>query len=466
MKKVIACSAVSTLLLAASQALPCGGGFGQSVTIEPTQSIIVSHHEAVETYVFNPYFCQKADTFGLILPIPTPLTQNPELLDKQVYSDLATVAAPTIETRTVCGEGGRNGVGGSKATGTGGSANSTIVIDKGQVGIFDWALLRATSADSFTAWLTSNGFPYSTSAKAIFDEYVGGAWYFIAFKVSVGSSSTGVGGNGSTSTGSTSISSGQTLCGNFGPISLAFTASTAVIPTRIAAVSSSQLIWTVYALANKRLRIRNQNAELRFAGPIGSDTLTQYESLAAVAQPGDRLTELRSTINPASATDLLLEADPDQSDYRRVETRNVYVTCATGGSTGTGGVRSTTGGYATTGGATPMGGSSVIGGAPTSTGTYVTGGVESVGFGGAGFVLPIGGNSGETGPSSTGGTPLGTSMTGGAPANGSASTTVAAQPRDDGGCSVSRPSDGGHRFFLMLIGAIGLLLRRRRVSTW
>jgi MYXO-CTERM domain-containing protein len=349
-----------------------------------------------------------------------------------VYNDLATVAAPTIETQSVCGEGGRNGTGASKATG-GATSNATTVIQKGQVGIFDWALLRASSSDSFTAWLKTNGFPYQASATEIFDQYVKEAWYFIAFKVSVGSNVAGVGGNSSSGTGTTSITSGQTLCGNFGPISLAFPREEApVVPARIAAVSSSQLTWTLYTLASRRLRIRDQSATLRFAGPINSDILSQRPSLATVAQAGDRLSELQATLNPATAKDLVLEADPDQADYRRTETRNVYVYCPTGGRTSTSldiGGMSPIGGYTAAGGALSVGGFSAAAGASTG-GNVATGGVSLAATGGAGYALTH--------------------------------APIDTRPHDDGGCAVTGTSSGRSRFGMMLLVVGGLLLRRRR----
>jgi len=478
MKHIITCSVLSTSLLAASQALPCGGAFGSNVTIDPIQKIIVSYHDGVETYIFNPYFCQTAESFGLILPVPAVLTQNPVLGQTQLYTDLATIAAPTIQTQSVCdrGAGGSASTGGSKSTGGTGQSNTTV-IDKGQVGIFDWALLQATTTASFTNWLSTNGFPYQTSSLPVFDEYVQKSWYFIAFKVSVGTSASGVGGNGSLGTTTASGTSGQKLCGNFGPITLAFPRATdPIIPARIAAVSSSQLTWTLYSLANQRMRVRDQSTTLRFAGPIDSESMSTYASLSPVAQAGDHLTELQATLNAATAADLVLEADPDQTDYRRTELRTVYVYCA-GGSSGTGGAPSAggaggtagtpaSGGTQAVGGSNAKGGSSTLGGAPSSAGTS------------GAYVLPTGGALGTGGLPATGGAATAVSATGGAATTvsetggvatlgtiSSANTQVDAKSKDEGGCSVAGPSSNRNRFGLgLLLTMLGLGVRRRRLS--
>jgi hypothetical protein len=46
------------------------------ITVDPHQDIIVVWKDNVETYVFQPIFCGTATDFGLILPVPAPLSQN------------------------------------------------------------------------------------------------------------------------------------------------------------------------------------------------------------------------------------------------------------------------------------------------------------------------------------------------------------------------------------------------------
>jgi hypothetical protein len=315
---------LGALLLAAGDALPCGGAFGPNTTIDPAQQIVVSHHQGTETYVFNPRFCGESDAFGLILPVPSVLTQNPTLGSARLYSDLAALAAPTIVTQQVCsGTEGTTGYWAGQGAPDAGSNDGTTVIERGQVGIFDWALLQATSVASFTDWLDTNGFPYQSNAQATFQYYVTSGWYFVAFKVSAGT-----GGSG----GSVAA---RRICGSFGPVMLSFSVPGGpVVPARIATVSSSSFRWTVYTLAPEQLRLRGVGAELRFSGALGADVLTTYPSLSGVGQPGDRLTELLLTTAPDQ--DLVLEADPAQADYRRTEYRYQYVPC-TGGAPGSAG---------------------------------------------------------------------------------------------------------------------------------
>ena len=419
------------LFLVSGEARPCGGAFGSSYTIQPAQKIVVSYRNGVETYVFNPNFCGKADSFGLILPVPKALTASPTLGTQQLYADLATVAAPTVVTTQQCGT---RAAGGAASTGVGGGANGggTAVIQRGQVGIFDWALLQATSVESFTAWLTANGFPFPATATTTFQSYVDGGWYFVAFKVSPGGATGSAG-----AAGVTTIST-ATICGSFGPVSLSFpTSPNPVIPARIASVSSTSLSWDIFAVGSSQLRMQGYSPTLMFSGAISASELSSYPSLAQIAQAGDRLTELLLTSMPA--TDLILESDPNQADYRRVVNQVQYVTCSTGGAS--------TGG-ASTGGKMSFGGQVSFGG--VATGGVATGGRSSTG----GTVIGIGGNT----MTKDGGATGVESRQAGAPA-------VDTTPATGCGCSVPSMGQGvGARglAFAGLFGALAALRRRRR----
>ena len=47
MRRLIASTAFAAVTLAASAALPCGGGFGQGLEVDPAQTIVVTHDLAV-----------------------------------------------------------------------------------------------------------------------------------------------------------------------------------------------------------------------------------------------------------------------------------------------------------------------------------------------------------------------------------------------------------------------------------
>jgi len=173
-----------------------------------------------------------------------------------------------------------------------------------------------------------------------------------------------------------------------------------VVPARIAAVSSTGLAWTLYTLADKQLRVKELSASAALLGAVTQADLSTRTSIAELADAGTRLTELRvDTVVPDN--DLVLEPDPAQADYRRVEYKYVYVEC-TGGNGGEAGASETGGAPLPTGGKSsqdPMitgGGGSVLtgtGGTTHTGGARATGGGTSEATGGSGS--PIGDNEGD-----------------------------------------------------------------------
>jgi MYXO-CTERM domain-containing protein len=404
MKPLHTLTALGALLLSAGEAMPCGGAFGPNYTIDPAQKIVVAYRDGNETYVFNPRFCGRAESFGLILPVPAALTANPSLGTGQLYTDLSLMTAPTVVTR--CGvlmKGATDGTGGKASAGGSGSAGTTV-IDRGQVGIFDWALLQATSVASFTDWLDANGFPYQPSAVNAFQYYVDGGWYFVAFKVSTGTGTSGGAGGGASGAGGKGGTGGVSaqICGTFGPIVLSFPAPAApVVPARIASVSSGSLSWTIYALATEQMQIQNLGSELRFSGAVGASELETYPAVAPLAREGDRLTELLVTSAPSQ--DFVLEPNPSPTDYRREQIQIVY---CSGGSAAVGGAPSTGGTAPYAGGTAPRAGAPASGGTTSSVGTPSTGGTPSEG-GAVASVSLTGGNAEATMPQAKGGCSVG-----------------------------------------------------------
>ena len=86
MRKSLALASGFMALLAATPALPCGGGFGTRIAVNPQQDIIIAWKDGVETHAFQPTFCGWASNFGLILPVPAQVSQQPALIDQTPIS--------------------------------------------------------------------------------------------------------------------------------------------------------------------------------------------------------------------------------------------------------------------------------------------------------------------------------------------------------------------------------------------
>lgn len=320
MRRLLALAASTCALAWTSNALPCGGAFGPGVTISPSQTIIVAQHEGKESYVFQPHFCGKAAEFGLVLPIPAALSANPALVSPALYTELDDVSAPRHISATQCINQGGDFAGGGADAGLRAPPNyGTTVVDRGQVGIFEWSLLKADTPTSFTSWLDANGYPHPAHADVQFAHYVSRGWYFVAFKVTASP---------------TAPKPTETICGDFGPLQLDFPAANPIVPTRIAAAGEqdpyqSSLRWRVYGLSPDQLGTANTDYSERtsFSGALSPAILSSHPALAPLARPTDRLVALDLTFDPTYVTDdLSLRAVP-ASDFRDTVTDLSYIDC-------------------------------------------------------------------------------------------------------------------------------------------
>ena len=304
MKMVLALVAGFAGLLAARSAFPCGAGFGTGIEVNPQQDIIVVYKGGVETYVFQPTFCGTASDFGLIMPVPTLLTQEPVLSDQQVFTKVIALSEPKkVEVSSSSGIGC-----GSSGASKGGSVqdNGPSVVASGHVGFLDWVQLKANTESSFTDWLTANGYPYASTASSVFSYYVQKGWYFLAFKISQGVAP-----------------NGGTLCTALGPVAFSFASPTPVVPSRMASAgatigssTSHQFSWRIFGITQGDTQLGFSNTAydkvLEYSGAIQASDVS---SLAGLAEVGDRLTRLTLTFSSGSTEDVgLTLASP--SDYR------------------------------------------------------------------------------------------------------------------------------------------------------
>jgi hypothetical protein len=319
MKRALFATASVASLLWAGTAAPCGGAFGPNAVVSPSQTLVVAHKEGTETYVFRPHFCGESTQFGLILPVPAALSKSPALGNPALFDELDRISAPEVKQQRVC----KGDLDGGSAGAAPGDRNSdgVDVINQGQVGIFDWVLVKADSKASFTEWLDSNGFPHAPAADEQFTHYVTEGWSFVAFKVTAGPNAP---------------PAGKKLCGDFGPIELAFPTTTPVVPTRIASVSAGgqSPSWRIYGLSAPAAQLAITSSEYyastSYSDALSATTLAGAPELAKLGAAGDRLVRLDVSFGfNTLANDLVLtSAAPQQS--RAVKTEIEYVDCPAG----------------------------------------------------------------------------------------------------------------------------------------
>ena len=308
-------------LLRAAPALACGGGFGPELEVEPDQTVALSYRDGIETYVFQPAFCGGGAAFGLILPIPAALEEEPSVADEDLFEALEELTAPTIEIDEVCEPDG-DSKGSRGGTADGGASNDpgfgAQVLSGGRVDVFDWVLLEAESASDLTQWLDDNGFPYDARSMQTFASYVDEGFDFVAFKISEGA----LDGDD---------------CGTFGPIQLRFASETPIVPLRMVTAhedaTSSLFRWRVFAFSDTARSLSAARGDFagtlvpRFSGSIDEAALERLPVLGALAQPGDMLAELEVEFEGATlASDLELD-EGTLADLRRVERVRRYKKC-------------------------------------------------------------------------------------------------------------------------------------------
>jgi Uncharacterized protein conserved in bacteria (DUF2330) len=310
-KRHLAFGAGAAAMLMASAAFPCGASFGNNITVDPHQDIIISWKDGVETYVFQPTFCGTATDFGLILPVPAQLSQNPSTSDQRAFASAIALSEPG--KRQVVQKAGGCALGGGSAKLTDQADDTPAVVASGRVGFLDWVQLKADSETSFTDWLTSNSYPYSTSAADVFGYYVTKGWYFLAFKIS-----------------QDAAPAGGTICRALGPVALSFPTATPVVPSRMASAGgltgSGRMAWRIFGITRGDTQlsfpnVTDQNGGLWYSGTIGA---ADAPSFAGLADAGDRLTRLVLTFYTTStlADANLTLASPQ--DYRGTEDVVVY----------------------------------------------------------------------------------------------------------------------------------------------
>jgi hypothetical protein len=282
MRTWFACLVVVSALLAGATALACGAPYGDNISVDPHQDIIVVWKDGVETYAFQPTFCGTATDFGLILPVAAPLSENPTIIEQQAFATSATLSEPN--KRQVVEHGG-TGCGGMAANkgGVGGVMDDTpAVVASGRVGLLDWTLLKAETEASFTDWLTANGYPYSSGDSSVFAYYVSKGWYFLAFRIS-----------------QEAAPAGTTICRSLGPVALSFPTPAPVVPSHMASGPAgtngtySPVTWRIFGITHGDVQLAFSEDDYRrrlwYSGAIKDADLPAFGGLA---QAGDRLTRL------------------------------------------------------------------------------------------------------------------------------------------------------------------------------
>lgn len=311
MRRALAGLTALVAWLASGVAFPCGAPFGDNIKVDPHQDIIIVWKNGVETYVFQPTFCGTATDFGLILPVPAPLSSDPSLVAQTAFTSATALSEPD-KREVVRQSAGCGGIDSSSGGSKGLVDDGPTVVASGRVGFLDWVQLKADTQASFTDWLTANGYPYSSAAADVFSYYVTKGWYFLAFRIS-----------------QNVAPGGASICQALGPVALSFATTVPVVPSRMAsagAATGSTMWWRIFGITAGDSQLSFPNATNQYGGLWYSGTIAaaDVQSFGGLAEAGDRLTRLILTFYPGpNGQDAPLTLAP-ASDYRG--TQEVVVT--------------------------------------------------------------------------------------------------------------------------------------------
>jgi hypothetical protein len=249
---------------------------------------------------------QDYEGFAWIIPMPD--QPDIDVIDTELFTDLAYLSAPIRPTGGCAGPLalGENGgtYGGSVEPGR----EYYDIISYDTLGFLEAVLIQTNLADSLTNWLTNNGYVIPSGAEDIFADYLTRDWdYFFIARVDTQSnaSSRNVG------------------------IKLTFDTTIPVYPMKISSISSfpgTELF--LYTIAEHKMFF--DDAQLEYANRISDEEMDAIEidfpSLADHIAEGSYITKL--TISYAAPQDMnediMLHRSPDDTEYRQLAAGNGY----------------------------------------------------------------------------------------------------------------------------------------------
>lgn len=218
---------------------------------------LIRHVEGVETIVLELSVTGETSEAAWILPVPNPA--KVELTDSQLFTELATITAPRIETRYF--DPAREGVGAGAP-----EFGAVTIFSRQTLGPFDVVSLTGDDADAVTAWLDENGFGFPATLPEVIAPYIEQGWVFAAVRLTPDDRNGEIG-------------------GQLDPLAFTFDSQETVYPLRPAALGVGERPLFLYVLAEHKV-VPGQLADavymttLQYANTIAPDDLTEATVLS------------------------------------------------------------------------------------------------------------------------------------------------------------------------------------------
>lgn len=219
-KKIL--SLLISFMLLPFIALADGGIIPPTDTImwETEQKAVIFYESDTQTenLAVSMSFEGNAADFAWIIPVPN----KPEVKQgsQDLFAEIEKIAVsknyiPDYDLQSFSGAVGEE-------------PQAVTVVEQKTIDYYDVSVLEATDAESLSAWLNDNGYPYPEKYNYIFNEYINNNWYFVAAKIVpevIADTSVTAALNNGTAT----------------PLQLTFTAKNMVYPMKISQVMGNEV---------------------------------------------------------------------------------------------------------------------------------------------------------------------------------------------------------------------------------
>jgi|GEM_PF-521109 len=308
----LGCLILAGLLLSNAMADPCG--MVPPITVprdqpgikrEGLQQTYVFYKDGIETLVIHPGFRGTVDTFGMLIPFPSPPSLRK--VSDTTFENLKNVIDPpriTVDLRPQFFDGGMGmgfggGMGGMGGPGGDPFADASMAIRRDEtrvlkeeaVGMYDVAVLQSGSSEALQKWMKQNGYRYPEGMDEVCEDYIKERWCFVAVRARVGHKQL-VDPKPGQHEVDDSLQPGASFDGHVQAMGFRFRVKEPVVPMRLSTYNEGDLRNIVYILADKPMRFSNLSQELVMRQVSGKKLIENLKSPVPLLVIGGKYSQL------------------------------------------------------------------------------------------------------------------------------------------------------------------------------
>ena len=205
---------------------------------EPTQKAILVYDAGREDLILQVKYEGPVDEFGWLIPVPNlPTVQNGSM---KCFYELSQYTQRRFERWHYRSIGLFANAPSAQKIGQ--REPPVKVVEIKTVGAYKVAVLSTKDSDALEKWLDTNHFYFPTNKSEVIDFYVKQHWYFVAVKINLGKSFSGL-----------PSTSSDLASGELNPLQISFASDRCVFPLKISSVNDKPSEVQVYVLSPERL---------------------------------------------------------------------------------------------------------------------------------------------------------------------------------------------------------------------